>query len=387
MYALEIKNLEKKYKIYSKPSDRLKEIITRKPLHKDFTALNNISFNISHGEKIGIVGDNGAGKSTLLKILARTLTPTSGSIKINGNVAALLELGAGFHPEFTGRQNIYINASLLGLGSKQTAKIEKDIIEFSELGDFIDMPVKTYSSGMYVRLAFSIATSVNPDILIVDEALSVGDQYFQRKCIERMNSFCKSGKTIIFCSHNFYQLQELCEQGIWLHKGNIKLKSNMKKIVSEYQAHLIERDKDTPDNNNTREKLVFINKLWISDNKGKEIKELKTGDNIKLNVEIISNLEKITGHIGLGILKDEETLIFGSTTLIDNLTPVKFISGKTFSMEIKKIPLLTGKYKILCLLLDQSGLHLYDRQISDSFGVTSEYNFYGFSKMEHKWSI
>ena len=235
MYALEVNNLEKKYKIYSKPSDRLKEIILRKPLYKYFTALDNISFNISHGEKIGIVGDNGAGKSTLLKILAKTLTPTSGSIKINGNVAALLELGAGFHPEFTGRQNIYINASLLGLSPKQIANIEEAIIEFSELGDFIDMPVKTYSSGMFMRLAFSIATSVNPDILIIDEALSVGDQRFQKKCIDRMINFKETGKTILFCSHNMYQVGILCNKALWLKDRKIQQFSEVDKVIKNYE--------------------------------------------------------------------------------------------------------------------------------------------------------
>ena len=184
-----VSNLHKDFKIYDSPQDRLWEIVLRKPRHQLYHVLTDISFALPDGKSLGIIGDNGAGKSTLLKLLVGTLQPSSGTVQLNGQVAALLELGAGFHPEFTGRRNIFLNASLLGVPDDNIAELEKDIIEFSELDYFIDRPVKTYSSGMYVRLAFSIATMVRPDILVIDEALSVGDMAFQRKCVERMNQF------------------------------------------------------------------------------------------------------------------------------------------------------------------------------------------------------
>ena len=194
-----VNNLNKDFRIYDSPQDRLWELILRKPRHKLYHVLSDISFALPDGRSLGIIGDNGAGKSTLLKLLVGTLQPSSGDIQLNGQVAALLELGAGFHPEFTGRRNIYLNASLLGVPDDNIAELEQDIIQFSELDYFIDRPVKTYSSGMYVRLAFSIATMVRPDILVIDEALSVGDMAFQRKCVERMNEFRAEQKTMVLC--------------------------------------------------------------------------------------------------------------------------------------------------------------------------------------------
>ena len=172
MYSISVENLHKDFRIYERPQDRLLELLLRKPRHKNFHVLQDISFSVLEGRSLGIIGDNGAGKSTLMKLLVGTLQPSSGNVSIKGQVAALLELGAGFHPEFTGRRNIYLNAALLGVPDDNIPEMEQKIIEFSELGDFIDRPVKTYSSGMYVRLAFSIATMVNPDVLVIDEALS-----------------------------------------------------------------------------------------------------------------------------------------------------------------------------------------------------------------------
>ena len=199
-YRVQVENLQKDFRIYRQPKDRLTELIFRKPRHKIYHVLSDISFNVENGKSLGIIGDNGAGKSTLLKLLVGTLQPTSGHISVEGQVAALLELGAGFHPEFTGRKNIYLNASLLGVPDDNIPELEMDIIEFSELDYFIDRPVKTYSSGMFVRLAFSIATMVRPDILVIDEALSVGDMAFQKKCVERMNRFREEQKTMVFCN-------------------------------------------------------------------------------------------------------------------------------------------------------------------------------------------
>ena len=211
MFRVNVQNVGKEYRLYAKPHDRLWEALFRKPKHDLFKVLSDISFNVALGQSLGIIGDNGAGKSTLLKLLAGTIHPTTGNIEVNGRVAALLELGAGFHPEFTGRQNIHLNASLLGIPEEEIKLKENEIIEFAELEQFIDRPVRTYSSGMYVRLAFSIATTVDPEILIIDEALAVGDMAFQKKCITRMNFFKEQGKTMLFCSHSMYLVQELCD--------------------------------------------------------------------------------------------------------------------------------------------------------------------------------
>ena len=235
MTRVSVKNLHKDFKIYERPQDRLSELILRRQKHTIFHALSDISFAVQEGKSLGIIGVNGAGKSTLLKLLAGTLQPTGGDIEIRGQVAALLELGAGFHPEFTGRKNIYLNASLLGVPDKNIIELENDIIEFSELEYFIDRPVKTYSSGMYVRLAFSIATMARPDILVIDEALSVGDLAFQKKCVQRMNEFIDEQKTMVFCSHSMFHVQELCDTAIWLDKGQIKEMGDSDKVVGHYE--------------------------------------------------------------------------------------------------------------------------------------------------------
>ncbi|MBW4554987.1 MAG: ABC transporter ATP-binding protein [Trichormus sp. ATA11-4-KO1] len=234
--AISLKNISKCYKRYARPVDRLKEILLPGKSRADtFWALQDISFDIYKGQTIGIVGKNGSGKSTLLQIIAGTLTPTTGDIQINGRVAALLELGSGFNLEFTGRQNIFFNAQLLGLKKEEIIAKFDDIVAFADIGDFIDQPVKTYSSGMFVRLAFAVATSTTPDILIVDEALSVGDEAFQRKCFARIQSIQEQGGTILFVSHSASSIVELCKSAILMHHGELLLSASPKIVVSKYQ--------------------------------------------------------------------------------------------------------------------------------------------------------
>ena len=235
MFQVIVEELGKDYRIYARPVDRLLEAILRKPRHRALSAVQGVSFNLLRGQSLGIIGDNGAGKSTLLKLLVGTVSPTAGKMAMSGRVTALLELGAGFHPEFSGRQNIFMNASLLGLSPEEIGEKEEDIIAFSGLGEFIDRPVKTYSSGMYVRLGFAIATSVDPDILIIDEALAVGDMAFQRKCIDRMNLFREQGKTMIFCSHSMYHVKELCDKTLWLDHGRMKGMGPTIELVARYE--------------------------------------------------------------------------------------------------------------------------------------------------------
>jgi lipopolysaccharide transport system ATP-binding protein len=234
--VISIKNLTKTYKLYSNHADRVKETFNpfRKKYHHPFNALNNISFNVKRGEMLGIIGRNGSGKSTLLQIICGILQPTSGSIEINGRVSALLELGAGFNPEFTGRQNVYINSAILGLKHEEIDARFDDIVTFAEIGNFIDQPVKTYSSGMYVRLAFAVAINVDADILIVDEALAVGDEIFQRKCFSRIRQMRKSGITILFVSHSAPTVVELCDKAILLDQGELLLAGSPKFVVSKY---------------------------------------------------------------------------------------------------------------------------------------------------------
>lgn len=238
--AIKIQNLSKTYRLYAKPLDRLKEALhpLKKRYHKDFYALDNIDLEIKKGETVGIIGKNGSGKSTLLKVITGVTTPSSGRVTINGKVSAILELGAGFNPEMSGLENIYLNNSINGLSKTDTDNRIHEIIDFAELGDFIYQPIKTYSSGMKARLAFAVSINVNPDILIVDEALSVGDAAFQRKCFSKMEKIRKAGATILFVSHSEASIVSLCNRAVWLANGKNILEGEPKIVTSLYLKYV-----------------------------------------------------------------------------------------------------------------------------------------------------
>jgi len=205
---------------------------------EEFWALDDVSFEIKKGETMGIIGPNGSGKSTILKLIAGVMVPSRGSVEIAGKIAPLIELGAGFHPELTGRENIYLNGSILGLNRSEIDERFDDIVEFSDLSEFIDTPIKHYSSGMYMRLGFSIAIHIEPEILLIDEILAVGDIAFQQKCMEKMNEFKKNGVTIVFVSHSLEAIKNFCQKAIWLDKGKIKEEGEPEKVIAAYQASL-----------------------------------------------------------------------------------------------------------------------------------------------------
>ena len=242
---ISIKDVSKVYKIYGNPSDRLKQMLRpKKQYYKEFVALQKLSLDIHRGETFGIIGRNGSGKSTLLQMICGTVTASTGNIKIKGRIAALLELGAGFNPEFTGRDNILLNAAILGYPKEKIEMKIDELIKFSELEDFIDQPVKTYSSGMYARLAFSVAIHVEPEILIVDEALAVGDARFVAKCMRRINEIKESGATIIFVSHDVASVRTLCDRVLWLDRGRLVDVGDVFPITSKYMEYMFKDDSD-----------------------------------------------------------------------------------------------------------------------------------------------
>ncbi|MGQ0761226.1 MAG: ABC transporter ATP-binding protein [Acidobacteriota bacterium] len=242
--ALRVENVSKQYRIYAKPGDRLKESLTRGRMkrHREFWALKDVSFEIEKGTTTGIIGPNGSGKSTLLQIITGTLEPTHGSVWYDGRIAALLELGAGFNPEFTGIENVFMNASLMGFSRAQTEALLPEIERFAEIGDFIHQPVKTYSSGMYVRLAFSIAISAAPEILIVDEALAVGDAIFQHRCTRRLNEMQEAGVTVLFVSHDPAAVRALCSRAILLNEGRMEAEGHPQDVLNRYQKIIMARE-------------------------------------------------------------------------------------------------------------------------------------------------
>ena len=238
--AIQVSNLSKCFQIYEKPSDRLLQMLARgfKKYYREFWALKDVSFEVRKGETVGIVGRNGSGKSTLLQMICGTLNPSGGDVKVDGRIAALLELGSGFNPEFTGRENVYMNAAVLGLTKKEIDARYAEIEAFADIGQFIDQPVKTYSSGMTVRLAFAVAINVEPEVLIIDEALSVGDELFQRKCFSRIETIKKNGTTILFVSHSGAAVVGLCDRAILIDSGEVLVSGPPKKIIGKYQRLL-----------------------------------------------------------------------------------------------------------------------------------------------------
>ena len=402
MTRIAVNNLYKDFKIYDKPQDRLVEIILRNPRHKVYHVLSDISFALADGKSLGIIGDNGAGKSTLLKLLVGILQPTSGSIRLKGQVAALLELGAGFHPEFTGRRNIYLNAALLGVPDENIPDIENDIIEFSELDYFIDRPVKTYSSGMFVRLAFSIATMVRPDILVIDEALSVGDMAFQKKCVQRMNEFREQHKTMVFCSHSMFHVQELCDTAIWLDKGKIQEIGDSDKVVGHYEDYCNSKKvyhsirEDMPHENNTgssneepKVQDCKINSLTASSPEGIELTSLTPLDDVVLQMEVEVLADGIEGNFGFAFMKSaEEPVASFLTTDINHIEKGPFHKGDKFtvSLTVKNLAMRVGDFYVLGGLADKSGLLWYETKFSQLLHVDANKGV-GPLLMQSEWKV
>lgn len=384
--AIKIDNLSKRYEIYNKPSDRLKQLLfPKKQFYKEFCALSEVSFQINKGEVFGIIGKNGSGKSTLLQIISGTLSQTSGNIDKLGRVAALLELGAGFNPEFSGKENIYLYASILGLSEDEIKESYNDIVEFSELGDFIDQPVKNYSSGMYVRLAFSVAVNVNPDILIVDEALSVGDIRFQKKCIDKMNEFKKKGVTILFVSHSMEQVKRFCNRCVWLNAGSVVSIGDATQICDEYinamndEIQPKEIEKETVVNTEANQ-LGSILEVKLENN------HFKTFDKLAVSVKYKVVKEDKGLLLGVAIRDHERKYIFGPNTFLENKS-ISFTKGDhDIKFVINKLPLLAGKYHVDVGLFSDKGLVNWDyKQEVGTFIVTSDYFSEGIVYINHEW--
>ena len=239
--AIEVKNLTKVYRLYDKPMDRLKDSLglMRKKKYKEHLALNNVTLSVKKGETVGIIGTNGSGKSTILKIITGVLSPTQGEVNVDGHISALLELGAGFNMEYNGIDNIYLNGMMIGFSEEEITKRLDAILEFADIGDYVYQPVKTYSSGMFVRLAFAVAINIDPEILIVDEALSVGDVFFQAKCYHKFEEFKKKGKTILFVSHDLSSISKYCDRAVLLNQGVLLGEGTPKKMIDIYKQVLV----------------------------------------------------------------------------------------------------------------------------------------------------
>ncbi|QHQ61059.1 ATP-binding cassette domain-containing protein [Anaerocolumna sedimenticola] len=405
-----VKDVTKDFKVFYDKGNSLKEKLLFKNRNKyeNRHVLKGISFNVHKGEAIGLIGKNGCGKSTLLKLLSRIIYPNKGSIQIDGRVSSLIELGAGFHPDMSGRENIYTNASIFGLDRKEINNRLDDIIKFSELQDFLDNPVRTYSSGMYMRLAFSVAINVDADILLIDEILAVGDVSFQKKCFEKLKEIKAKGTTIVIVSHSLGQIEQICDRTIWIDNGLIKEEGIPKFVHENYLAAMEEKRLDNYVNdynqklsNDLEERPDFCDPNYVrTGNKFVEIIDVKllnknyeqstifkTGDKIIIKIFYKRNKDNIQGNFGVGINRDDGVYCYGTSTLIENDKMIDINEKGVVSMIIENNILLPAKY-----ILDVA-IHSYDEIAYDrihhvmEFQVLPNKKDFGVSRIENIWYI
>lgn len=387
----------KKYKIYNTPFARIKEGLSfgKRSYHKEVWALRGVDFQVKKGSALGIVGSNGAGKSTLLKILSGTTMPSEGNFEISGKVASLLELGTGFHSEFTGRDNIFLNAAVMGFSKRETTAKLDSIIEFTELGHFIDQPVRTYSSGMIMRLGFSVATAIDPEVLIIDEILAVGDMHFQKKCIDRIFDFRARGKTIIFCSHSMYDVRQICDDVIWIKQGKVERHGPPLEITAEYSNY--ERSL-IHDKNVLRggaemanvENPPKIERVELIDTGGQLASVVKTGSRLRVRVRYrVPETWNRVINVGFAIWRSDNVLIAAASSGHDRVK-VPCVPGKTHEafIEIPQLDLLDGEFSVNGYIYDESGLHIYDHLLYDRpLVIAPEPGAVGVIKLNHSWSF
>ena len=371
--AIEVKNITKKFKVYLDKGHTLKEktLFRNRRKYEERNVLNGISFEVKKGEAVGLIGHNGCGKSTTLKLLTKIMYPDSGTIEMKGRVSSLIELGAGFHPDMSGRDNIYTNASIFGLTKKEIDARLDDIIAFSELEEFIDNPVRTYSSGMYMRLAFSVAINVDADILLIDEILAVGDAAFQAKCFNKLREIKSHGTTIVIVSHSMSQIEQICNRSIWIHDGLIKEEGkprivdphymeymsekaagcNMKKVEGDKKRELEiekvkkEKKKVTVENKKRwGSKEVIMESVRVVDVDGKEQNEFYNTQPFSILIEYKANKIVDDAVIGVAIYRDDQTYIYGSNTLIDYSEPTKLNTRGKIRLNIERLPVIAGNY-------------------------------------------
>jgi len=389
---LEIRNIGKKYKIqhlaggYLSLRERMVSALKfERSTSEDFWALNNISFDVHPGESVGIIGRNGAGKSTLLKILSKITPPTTGHITSRGRVASLLEVGTGFHPELTGRENIFFNGSLLGMKRREIESKFDEIVDFSGVEKFLDTPLKHFSSGMQLRLAFAVAAFLEPEILIIDEVLAVGDAEFQKKCLGKMEDVKAHGRTILFVSHSFETVQSLCRKGILLENGMVSFEGEMMDCIDRYKTSIRKLNEtelsDRLDRVGTN--AIFIKKIVMFNSRGEEVKTVSSGDALNFSFE----LENKSGKSGefqfdVGLLTDQEQAITWFSTSVTKNGIRRFDSrNKTLTLAIDRLPLMPGNYQLIvyCKFGDEVSDWVHN---AFQFQVVAG-DFYGTGKLNH----
>ena len=400
---IEVKNVVKTYKLYNKSTDRLKEALSlsKKKHHQEFNALKGISFDVNQGDALGILGKNGSGKSTLLKMITGVLTPSAGQIEVRGKIAAILELGAGFNPEYTGRENVYLNGLMMGYTREEMEPRMASIIDFADIGEFIDQPVKVYSSGMFARLAFAVSINVDPDILIVDEALAVGDIRFQTKCIDKMKELKSKGTTILFVSHAVEQVKRFCNKAVWIKDGQVQVLGEASEVVDEYEDfmknytedHIQKRETqvhvqdEEPENDfvlpENPDVLAFITEVRIN----KE--DFRTHERLEVEIDYDIYEPEISDLLlGVAIYTPNREYIFGPNTFLEKVEIPKTRGKHRMKYVIPRLPLLGGTFCIDVGLFNNEGLvclHYQENKLT--FKITNKYFSEGLVYINHEWDV
>ncbi len=426
--VIALESVGKTYKRFAKPSDRFWQAVWPSALRggdakaNEFVALAPLSLKVQRGEALGLIGRNGAGKSTLLQMVCGTLNPSSGSVKVNGKIGALLELGAGFNPEFTGRENVYLAAAVMGLSGAETDALYESIVEFSGIREFIDQPVKTYSSGMYVRLAFSIATSANPDILVIDEALSVGDGAFAKKSFERIMQLKAQGTTVLFCSHSMYQVESFCDRAVWLDHGQVQMEGPASDVVATYTDSLraeggdgalhsassvaaglekadakdalaadanalIAAVSDAASSASTGTTRITSIAVSVDGVSGRELQAVSLQSDVHITVKFESDPAQPCPTFATGFALPDGQIFTSAYTLFDDVTMERDAQGRgQATVVFEKLPLMKGRFSVGAYLFDERALHVYDVVLQAATVVVTQPGVHqGFVQLPHRW--
>ena len=430
--VISLQGVGKTYKRFANPSDRFWQAVwpsafqSKSAESHEFVALAPLQLEVKRGEALGLIGRNGAGKSTLLQLVCGTLNPSSGSVVVNGKIGALLELGAGFNPEFTGRENVYLAAAVMGLSGAETDALYESIVAFSGIREFIDQPVKTYSSGMYVRLAFSIATSANPDILVIDEALSVGDGAFAKKSFERIMQLKAQGTTVLFCSHSMYQVESFCDRVVWLDHGQVQMEGPASKVVAAYADSLreessasqsapftslgalsststelpgaeptgdastsVDREEDSKPSEASAAVVARITHIEVAvdGQTGRELEAVSLQSDVSITVKFESDPAQPCPTFATGFALPDGQIFTSAYTLFDGIHIERDAAGRgQATVVFHKLPLMKGRFSVGAYLFDERALHVYDVVLqAATVNVVQSGVHQGFVQLPHTW--
>jgi ABC-type polysaccharide/polyol phosphate transport system ATPase subunit len=406
-FAVSLQKVSKAYRLWGRGSQfaTLKSALLKRDVklapEASVEALKDVSFAVDSGEAFGVIGRNGSGKSTLLKIITGILKPTRGTVDVNGRVAALIELGAGFHPEITGRENIVINGIMLGLTRREIEQRFDSIVEFSGIGPFLDQPVKTYSSGMYVRLGFAVAVHVDPDILIIDEVLAVGDEEFSAKCIAKIQEMKYRGVTLVFVTHQLDQVRNLCDRALWLDHGQVEAIGDPVRVVDHYLQEVAgtslapppepEKPAPTAQTKDEEERFgsgeVVLSRVSLTDDRGRELVALGAGTPVTIEMDVTVRVPQDDFVFGVGIYHADGTCVYGTNTDLEGLAPQRLESDGRVQFVMPSLDLVAGTYRVDAAVHTRNGRAFDYRRGVIRFVVGARVHDIGIYRPKHQWKV